>query len=424
MEKKYVENTALFRFSVISPVINPGPETKDLPLAGRIALASERTYVNPSGKYVSVSFTSVERWYYAYKKDGFDGLKPKGRSDTGKSRKADEDIIAAIRYYRERYPRIPATVIHQNLISTGKVAEGEISLSTVTRISNSVRKEMREYTGPKEMRRYERSHINEVWCGDSSAGPYITVDKKKRRVWVIALIDDASRMITGIDVFLNDNYLNVMSVIKKAVVHYGKPSWFNFDNGSPYKNHQMDLLCARIGTTIRYCTPGTPTQKGKIERWFRTMKDLWMSTLNTDTHTTLDDIRKSLLEFTQNYNRTVHTSLNGLTPEDRFFSEYDLIKRLSDKTIAESFLIEEERKVSVDSVVVLEGREYEADYRYAGQKLTLRYTPDLKEVYVYDRGTGSLTPIKLLDKKANSTVRRVEKVKFTQLPFPEMEENI
>ena len=68
------------------------------------------------------------------------------------------------------------------------------------------------------MRRYERPHINEVWCGDSSAGPYLkTADGKKHRVYVIALIDDASRFILGADVFFNDTFVNLMSVMKSAV---------------------------------------------------------------------------------------------------------------------------------------------------------------------------------------------------------------
>ena len=67
----------------------------------------------------------------------------------------------------------------------------------------------------QDMRRYERPHINEVWCGNSSAGPYIkTAGGKKRCVYVIALIDDASRFITGTNVFFNDTFVNLMSIIK------------------------------------------------------------------------------------------------------------------------------------------------------------------------------------------------------------------
>ena len=87
-----------------------------------------------------------------------------------------------------------------------------------------------QLTNNQDMRRYERPHINEVWCGDSSAGPWLkTEDGKKHRVYVIALIDDASRFITGVDVFFNDNFVNLMSVIKSAVSKFGRPVRFNFD---------------------------------------------------------------------------------------------------------------------------------------------------------------------------------------------------
>ena len=104
--------------------------------------------------------------------------------------------------------------------------------------------------------------------------------EKKHRVYIIALIDDASRFITGIDVFYNDNFINLMSVMRSAIAKYGRPKVFNFDNGKSYKNKQMELLAARIGTTLSYCQPYTPTGKAKIERWFRTMKDQWMAALD------------------------------------------------------------------------------------------------------------------------------------------------
>ena len=76
------------------------------------------------------------------------------------------------------------------------------------------------------MRRYERAHANEVWCGDSTVGPYLKIeDGRKHKVYVIALIDDASRYIVGIDVFFNDNFANLMSVcqIRDSLYGYGYP---------------------------------------------------------------------------------------------------------------------------------------------------------------------------------------------------------
>ena len=127
------------------------------------------------------------------------------------------------------------------------------------------------------MRRYERENINELWYGDSSYAVYLTIDGKKQRTYIICLLDDHSRYLVGIDVFFNDNFVNLMSVMKSAVMRVGVPKLFSFDNGSNYKCKQMDLLTARIGSTVHYCRPYSPHEKGKIERVFHTIKTQWMS---------------------------------------------------------------------------------------------------------------------------------------------------
>ena len=74
------------------------------------------------------------------------------------------------------------------------------------------------------------------WCGDSSAGPWLkTPDGRKRRVYVIALIDDASRFILGADVFFHDTFVNLMSVMKSAVSKYGKPRFLTLITARPTK---------------------------------------------------------------------------------------------------------------------------------------------------------------------------------------------
>ena len=194
--------------------------------------------------------------------------RPAGRNDCGSPRKLDDDLKEKIAYLKERYPRMGAAAIFRQLKEDGSIKSGEVSQSTVNRYVNRLALEAGNIPA-QDMRRYERPHINEIWCGDSSIGPYIkTQDGRKRRVYVIALIDDASRLVTGAGVFFEDTFANLMSVMKSAVAKHGVPRVFNFDNGSAYKNKQMELLAARIGAAINYCKPYTPTAKAKVERWF------------------------------------------------------------------------------------------------------------------------------------------------------------
>lgn len=410
MNEKTRKEIALFRYGILAPLIS-GTYDPNSSIQGFFREAAGKLYTTPSGEDTKIAASTLERWYYNYKNKGFDALMPIRRCDTGRSRKLDEDITEQIKYLKEEYPRIPATLIYQKLVDNGTIIKRDISLSTINRHINQLKLE-NKYSNNKDMKRYEREHINEVWCGDSSVGPYIKVEGKKRRVYIIALIDDASRYITGIDVFFNDNFINLMSVLKSAVTRFGKPKILNFDNGASYKNKQMELLAARIGTTINYCAPYTPQSKAKIERWFRTLKDQWMSQLNINDFKTLDELRISLNSYVNSYNQHIHSSLNGLSPQDRFFKESHMIKRLSSEQIETSFLLEYERRVSADNVVMIDEAEYEVDYRYSKQKITLRYSPDLSKIYVVDKNTGELTEIKLLNKHDNSVIKR-KKVKLS-----------
>ena len=305
---------------------------------------------------------------------------------------------------KTQYPGLPAAAIYRQMLSQGLAAENTVSESSVNRFVNRI---MEEKNSPdaKDMRRYERAHVNEVWCGDSSVGPRLFTDGAKKKVFIIALMDDASRFITGADVFFNDTFVNLMSVIKSAVSRFGRPKIFNFDNGSAYKNKQMELPAARIGSAVHYCRPYTPTAKAKIERWFRTLKDQWMASLDMDTFQSLEQLRSSLDTFADSYNHTAHASLSGLSPADRFFKEPDQFRRLAREDIDRSFLPEIDRTVSADSVVVIDRTEYQVDCRFAKQRIKLRYSPDLSDIFVV-APDGALLPIRLLDKKANATAKR------------------
>ena len=392
------------RYSAIAPLIT-GAQADYPSLSAYFREVSAKGIKDPDGKLHHYEVGTLLGWYRNYKIHGFDGLIPASRSDCGASRKIDDKLEEEIRYLRHTYPRLSAAAIYRQLQDKGSIRSGQLSESTVCRYIN--RMELTEkLTQNQDMRRYERAHINEVWCGDSSVGPYLkTSDGRKHRVYVMALIDDASRFITGVDVFFNDNFVNLMSVIKSAVSKYGVPKVFNFDNGSAYKNKQMELLAARIGTTISYCRPYTPTQKAKIERWFRTLKDQWMASLDMRDFRTLEELRGSLLTYVRQYNQAVHSSLKDKSPQDRFFSESELIKRLPEDLIERSFLMEIERRVSSDCVIVIDQVEYEVDYRFAKQRITLRYSPDMEEIYVVE-SDGALTPIRLLNKQENAHVKR------------------
>lgn len=133
-----------------------------------------------------------------------------------------------------------------------------------------------------------------------------------------------------------------------------------------------------------------------------------MAALDIRDFHSLDELRGNLFAYVNRYNQSAHSSLSGKTPQDRFFSEPERIRRLSNDEIDHDFLLEIERRVSADSVVTIDQIEYEVDYRFAKQRIRLRYSPDMEEIFLVEPD-GTLTPIRLLNKQENAFVKR-EKV--------------
>lgn len=343
---------------------------------------------------------TIERWYYQFKKGGFDALKPQTRVDFGKPRKG-KDVIDQIIILKRNYPRLSATGILKMLKESG-VTKDQISLSTVNRVVNSIPKEQ---INVEPMYRYELEHINEVWCGDSSHGPYLYRDKAKVKLYIIALIDDASRLITAARIFEADNTINLLSTMKLAVSKYGKPKRFNFDNGSNYKNAQINIVTARLGVGVHYCRPYNPEAKAKIERWFKTLKSQWMSTLNYSEFHSVEEYQVSLNEYVNTYNNNVHSSLNGLTPMERYLKEVELVKRIDEYSLEKDFLFEIERRVSIDNIVVIDNKEYEVPAIYSSKKVKIKYLDPKDGVFIVDN--DKQIEIKPLDKKANAKRVRI-----------------
>ena len=397
---------ALMKYSAIAPLITGNVNQYESKEAF-FRSASEQEFTYDGVTYKKYSAGTIKRWYLEYVNKGFDELKTKQRSDINVSRKLSTDAIEYIHYQVENYPRKPSTIIYQELITEAIVGPKDTSLATVNREVKRKRQLMKKPNQDidKVMARYERENINEVWCGDSSFGPNVTVNGEKRKTHIIAFIDDCSRFIVGIDIYLNDNTINLINTMKQAVKRHGVPKMFNFDNGSNYKSIDTQETIANIHSSVHYCHPYSPVQKAKIERFFGTMKKQWMSKYNQSS-VSLEQVKEDLLSYVEQYNNTVHSSLNGKTPNQRFFDQADLIKYLDINEFNEAFMVRFERQASIDRVVTINSIEYELDPIFANKKVKFMATSDYKEIYAINPHTGIKLPVKLLDKTANAKMSR------------------
>ena len=411
MDYKDYNDIGLFKFGIISAAVN---NTHSYSSNEKFfdAVASKTYTFN--GKICKFSKHTIRKWYFMYQKEGFKKLEKEKRNDKSISRKLNNETIQRIITIRENYPRSTGTSIYKKLIEEQYINEKEVSLSTILRYLKNNNLKASQTTNI-ERRMFEMEHVNDCWQSDTSDGPYIEENGEKRRAKLIMFIDDKSRMITGYDFFYNDNAINMQKVLKQAIKKYGIPKKLFVDNGGPYSNKQLSLICASLGITLINAKPYSPESKAKIERSFRTIKDGWMRCTDWNQFHSLEDARKSLSNFLYNeYINKKHSSTNE-TPNERWHNEYKLVKYKEEEKVDKMFLHRVNRKVRKDMTIKIENTYYEVPYKYVGLTIEIRYNPiDLTSVYIYE-GEEQKHECKQVDKIANGKIKRTNGIDYSNI---------
>lgn len=397
-------SVALFRFSLIAPIVN---DTYDaVSKMQYFRDVASKVYKLPDGKSAQFSSATIKKWFLTYKKGGFDSLLPKKRNDLGKSRKLTADSIGQIHALKEKFPYITGKLIYQKLVEEGYLKSSKTSASTVLRYirDNNLK---RSQIAPEDRRAFEMEFANDCWQSDTSHGPIIKVNNQKRQTYLITFIDDASRMILHGEFFFNDNAVNMQVVFKKAIAKYGLPKKLFVDNGGTYKNDQLNLICASLGTVLIHTKAYSPESKGKIERSFRTIKDNWLNGVDWNDFDSLEQLNLEFNRYlSEKYTNEIHSSL-GTTPRKRYLQDNLKIKFMPTELLENHFLHRETRKVNNDSTIQLKSQFFEVPQKYIGQRVNIRFLPSkLDKAFIFSHNNILVDTIYPLNKVDNSKIKR------------------
>lgn len=398
---------ALFKYGLIAPVVtNTFTESSKIEYFRTVA---SKSYV-VNGKEHHFAPETIKTWYNSYQKNGFNGLIPKTRSDCNSSRKLKEEVQETIKQLKADYPHISGTLIYNKLIDDGYINPCDVSLGTVLKFIRD-NKILFNETENIDRRAFVMEHANDCWQADTSNGPYLTINGKKVLTYLIAIIDDASRKIVGAKFFFNDNSVNLQEVMKSAVKKFGVPKKLFVDNGKTYKNDQFNIICASLGLVLIHARPYSGASKGKVERFFHTMKASWMRGLDWNSIKSIDELNDLLQEFISKYNSTDHSSLkdelgNSMCPNTRWFKDSNLIKKLDNDFIDIAFLHTAYPTIRSDAIAYIKGREFEVNMKYIGKKIVVKYDPiNLEDAWIYDNNK-LVEKISIVNKIDNSKVKR------------------
>lgn len=403
-------DVALFRYNLILPVLQDDfPDVSIHQYFLRIA-SEERSF--PNGKFGIVQPGTLRSWLCAYRKHGLDGLLPQPRRDAGGFRALSKKQQNLILTYKQQNPRRTAVSIYRQLIKDGDAYVNEVSIASVQRFIARMKPSLQQAT-VEDMRAFEMEFANDLWQIDTSHGPYLTIDNKKVKTYMIMIIDDASRFLVGFGIFLADTAVHVQTVLKNAIAKYGIPKRLYTDNGGPYRNQQLELICATLGIGLKHAQPYHGNQKGKIERNFKSVKEAWMYDLDYSQFTTTQQLEESLAVYVDEKNRSAHRSLpHDKCPWSRFLQDKERFRRIHEIQLERAFLHTVTRKVANDATIQLHTKVFETSQNYIGQRIEIKYMYDLSVVYLVDK--EQYLVLQEVDKQANANIKRKQPLLSTE----------
>lgn len=373
LDEREREKIALKKFALIAPVLNGQVSNQQEYFRKLAASAIEMPHYGPR-RY---SVKSFQWWLYLYRRHGLEGLKPGYRSDRGKSRRVTDEIALKIQAKRAEKPGISGTLLYDELVKEGVFTPDKLSLATFYRFL-AQNPDLAAGKDPgaetKEIKRFSHQWVNELWQTDIMYGPHLKLGRAKKRTYLIAFIDDASRLATHAQFCIEQNFTAVRNVFKEAVLKRGVPKMIYTDNGKVYRSGQLAVICANLGCTLLHTEPYTPSAKGKVERFFRTVRMRFLSRLKVDEIKSLEELNLRFWQWLEeDYQRKIHSSL-GMSPLDYFMSQADRVNIFSDPALLnEYFLLRVTRKINHDATFSLENILYETDQKFANTRLEIRY---------------------------------------------------
>ena len=416
---KEINPVALFRLSVLGPMVS-----REQLLRGELQQlmreVSLREYAIPGSQRRLLGEKTVQAWYYAWRKDGIDGLTPKVRADRGQS-KISPAIQEAVLAAKRENPRRSINQISRLLVAAGLVADQSLSRSSVHRLlqQNGLSQMSGSASLPEEKRSFGAEFAGSIWYGDVMHGPRVAVKGQMRKTYLVSLIDDASRLVAHSAFCLGETALDIEGVLKQSLLRRGIPIKLIVDNGAAYRATTLQGLCARLGIHLIFCRPYAPEGKGKLERWHRTLREQFLSELDERRIKDLDDLNARLWAWLEQvYHQAPHAGLAGLTPLARYQRDLPRIRSLGAKAaqLDELFLHRVARFVRKDGTVSYLGQRFEVPYELSGKTVRLVVDPHAQRVVGVEDATGtSLGAATPLDLLAN-----IQRVRRKPEPTPEV----
>jgi transposase InsO family protein len=414
MTEEQKKEVATFRFGVIHELVN----TKGLYRGEQERLIREkcdRRWNIPFSTRTRIGRTTVLRWVQLYKASGgrIESLFTTDRSDRGATRVMDEETCLSLLALRREFPRVTI----KDLISRMREANPEAMLNPSSVYRLLKREGMMKPEGQKceDRRKYEAELANEIWQSDVLHGPMVMAGERMRKTYLIAFLDDHSRLVPHGEFYFSEGVECFMDALEKALMKRGLPRKLYTDNGAAFRSHHLEQVCASLGVALIHARPYKPQGKGKIERFFRSVREGFLSGFIGES---LDDLNEAFDLWLENvYHKRKHTS-TAQAPFERFTSRLECI-RTAPADLRDHFRKLARRRVAKDRTITLNGKIFEGPVCLIGKQVELLYHEKEENRVEVRAGGRSYGILPAVDIHVNCRVKR-DKNNNTQVVQPDV----
>ncbi len=364
-EPSKAEAIALFRLGIVGDLL-----ARDLSvgeLQDELVVRAERRY-RPPGSATTRKFhwKTLQSWYYLAKHRGHAALVPVSRkkgfalSLTAEQR----DLLVQIRI---EHPSAASDLILDTAVRQGVIAAGQLSASTLRRLfaEAGAPRGSANRTERRQRRRWEAARPCALWHADvCHVWLRNPVTRMPEKIYVHGLLDDHSRFAPGLEARAAEQEVDLLSVLCGALLRYPAPDALYVDNGPCYRGDVLALVCARLDIRLIHAKPYDPASRGKMERFWRTMRQRCTDHLAVGSE--IHDANAALLAFLDaDYHVRPHASLMGETPLSRFHGGLrELPRPRTARELATALEVSVTRKVAGDGTFPLGGRTFEVRGRH------------------------------------------------------------
>lgn len=391
-DQQHREEIALFRYGLIAEVVAERSGHGRQQLMSAIA---KRQHEVPHRTRTSIGLRTLQRWVKDYQDHGLKGLEPQERGDAGQGYAIAPEVVAAAAVLRREVPSRSMRQLIEMLEMSRQVPRGVLKRSTLAEAltrAGHTRQALKAKSTTYQ--RFAEPHRNRSWQGDCQhtlALPHGALPNRNRKVYLLAWIDDYSRLTYG-QFYFEEKGPRLEDCLKRAILRYGIPQQIYVDNGSIYSSRHLERVCAKLTIRLTHSKPYRPQGRGKIEKLFRFVDQSFLpeaeALIRTGELRTLEQLNELFWAWLDvAYLNRIH-GVTKQTPKERFEQDTEPLRRIDPVALREVFLWEEERTVDKTHCFSLHGNTYEVDPALARRRILLRFDPyDLSQIQVWHEKT-------------------------------------